>query len=139
LSNSELSGGGRSAALRERCPALYQEVLCRYEQAVKLVLQHRVYKINEDAFEPCRQIARQLFVANATARDAVELHYQTLRKITSTADSGKAQAYLEVGRTTIIGLLGDLLMYYRDAHSGGTENSISAAPSAVSGPERDHE
>jgi hypothetical protein len=108
------------APLRERAPELYQDVLRQYEEGIKLVLQHRIYKIQDDVFEPFRQIAKILFRANATARDAVELHYQTLRKIAPTPESPKAQAYFEVGRTTIIGLMGDLLTYYRDAYQKRT-------------------
>jgi hypothetical protein len=106
---------GAETPLRERAPEIYQAALARYEEAVKQVLQHRIYKMNDDVFEPFRQIAKQLFLANATARDAVELHYQTLRKIAPTPESPRAQAYLEVGRTTIVGLMGDLLNYYRNA------------------------
>jgi DNA-binding response OmpR family regulator len=109
--------------LRERCPGLYETILFRYEEAVKKVLQHRLYKIDDDVFEPFRQIARELFLANATARDAVELHYRTLRKIAARPETPSAQAYLEVGRTTIIGLLGDLLTYYRDSRANGIEPS----------------
>jgi hypothetical protein len=125
--------------LRERCPLLYQDVLCRYEEAVKLVLQHRVYKINDDVFAPFRQIARELFQANATARDALELHYQTLRKIASTPDTPRAQAYLEVGRTTIIGLLGDLLTYYRDSRPDSHQHSSPGNTPAAKTESAQHE
>jgi DNA-binding response OmpR family regulator len=105
----------KSSPLRDRSPELYQALLFRYEEAVKHVLQHRIYKSNADVFEPFRQIAGELFQAHATARDALELHYQTLRRIAPAPDAPRAQAYLEVGRTTIIGLMGDLLTCYRDA------------------------
>jgi hypothetical protein len=101
--------------LRDRSPDFYKEIQRRYEEGIKLVLQHRIYKMGDDAFEPFREIAKELFLANATARDVIELHYHTLRKIAPTPDAPRAQAYLEVGRTTIIGLLGDLLTCYRDA------------------------
>jgi DNA-binding NarL/FixJ family response regulator len=104
-----------SAPLRERMPQLYKAVLAKYEEAIKQVLQRRIYKINDESFEPFRQIGRELYLANATARDAVELHYHTLRKIAPSPDAPRAQAYLEVGRTTIIGLMGDLLTFYREA------------------------
>jgi hypothetical protein len=100
--------------LQDRSPELYKDLLHQYEQGIKLVLQHRLYKMNEDIFEPFRQIAGQLFLARATARDALQLHYQTLRKIAPTPETPGAQAYLEVGRTTIIGLMGDLLTLYRN-------------------------
>jgi len=106
--------------LRDREPELYQNMLSRYEEGVKLVLRRRIYKINDDAFEPFRQIAKQLFLAKATARDAVQLHYQTLRRMAPAPDAPRAQGYLEVGRTTIIGLMGDLLTYYRDDHMAGS-------------------
>lgn len=106
----------REEPLRSRCPQLYHELVMRYEEAVKQVLQHRIYKISDDAFGPFREIARELFMANATARDTVELHYHTLRKLAASPEHPSAQGYLEVGRTTIVGLLGDLLMYYRLAH-----------------------
>jgi hypothetical protein len=105
----------KATSLRDRSPDLYQTLLHRYEEAVKQALLHRIYKTNDDAFEPFRQIARDLFLAHATARDALELHYQTLRRIAPAPDAPRAQAYLEVGRTTIIGLMGDLLTCYRDA------------------------
>jgi DNA-binding NarL/FixJ family response regulator len=111
--------------LRDRCPELYQDVLRRYEEGVKLVLQSKIYKMNDDVFEPFRQIARELFVANASARDAVELHYQTLRKIAPQPEAPKAQGYLEVGRTTIIGLMGDLITCYREARLRAEEQSRS--------------
>jgi DNA-binding response OmpR family regulator len=116
--------------LRERSPHIYKTVLARYEEAIKQVLHHKIYKINDEAFEPFRHIAKDLFHANATARDAVELHYNTLRKIAPTPDSPRAQAYLEVGRTTIIGLMGDLLMFYRDSRRELVNtNNYSGAPS----------
>ena len=116
--------------LRERAPELYQSVLARYEEAVKQVLHHRIYKINDDVFEPFRQIARELYLADATARDAVELHYQTLRKIAPTPEAPRAQAYLEVVLTTIIGLLGDLLTSYREAsgRNAGSESAQFSTP-----------
>ena len=113
-----LPGAGtknKSTPLRDRSPEVYRDLLHRYEEAVKQVLQHRIYKMSDDAFEPFRQIAEELFRANATARDALELHYQTLRRMAPAPDAPRAQAYLEVGRTTIIGLMGDLLSCYRDA------------------------
>jgi len=123
---------GGATPLRERAPELYKAVLSRYEDAIKQALQHRIYKIDEDVFEPFRLIAKELFLANATARDAVELHYQTLRKIAPTPDSPRAQGYLEVGRTTIVGLMGDLLTYYREARGTvffeATNESKSTAP-----------
>jgi hypothetical protein len=124
-------GIGQQTSLRERVPELYQTLLSRYEEGVKQVLQHRIYKINDDAFEPFRQIARELFAAKATARDAIELHYHTLRKIAPQPDAPKAQAYLEIGRTTIIGLMGDLLAYYRDALSRATINGNSEQDTAA--------
>jgi DNA-binding response OmpR family regulator len=117
-----------SASLRERCPQVYKAVLHRYEDAINQVLQRRIYKMNDDVFEPFRQIAKELFAANASARDVVELHYNTLRKIAPTPDAPRAQAYLEVGRTTIIGLMGDLLTLYREApREGISEKRISDA------------
>jgi hypothetical protein len=101
--------------LRDRSPDVYKAVLAKYEEAIKQVLHRRIYKINDEAFDPFRRIAKELHLANATARDVVELHYHTLRKIAPSPDAPAAQAYLEVGRTTIIGLMGDLLTYYRDA------------------------
>ena len=126
---------GAPMALRDRLPELYQDVLRRYEEGVKLVLQHRIYKMNDDVFEPFRQIARELFLADATARDAVQLHYQTLRKIVPSPDAPGARAYLEVGRTTIVGLLGDLLDFYREgrrnnALEGSSKKSDVAPPVA---------
>ena len=117
-----------SAPLRERCPHVYKAVLHRYEDAINQVLQRRIYKMNDDVFEPFRQIAKDLFGANASARDVVELHYNTLRKIAPTPDAPRAQAYLEVGRTTIIGLMGDLLTLYREApHDENSHKKISNA------------
>jgi DNA-binding NarL/FixJ family response regulator len=113
------------APLRERAPELYKGVLERYEEAIKQVLQHRIYKIEDDVFEPFRLIAKELFLANATARDAVELHYHTLRKIAPSPDAPRAQGYLEVGRTTIIGLMGDLLTYYRNSRTNGISDASS--------------
>src|SRR5436305_8214572 len=91
--------------LRDRSPEVYKAVLARYEEAINEVLHRRIYKINDEAFEPFRRIAKELYQANATARDVVELHYHTLRKIAPTPEAPRAQAYLEVGRTTIIGLM----------------------------------
>jgi hypothetical protein len=121
-SEAHSKAGGNETALRDRLPDLYQKLLQRYEEGVKRALHHRIYKLNDDAFAPFREIAKDLFLANATARDAVELHYRTLRKIAPTPEAPGAQAYLEVGRTTIIGLMGDLLTYYRDARNNSDPN-----------------
>ena len=112
---NRITSSASTPPLRDRSPEVYKTVLAKYEEALKQVLQRRIYKINDEAFEPFRRIAKELFLANATARDVVELHYHTLRKIAPTPDAPAAQAYLEVGRTTIIGLMGDLLTFYRDS------------------------
>jgi DNA-binding NarL/FixJ family response regulator len=103
------------APLRERLPDFYMDLCLHYETAIKQALQHRIYKQTEDVFAPFRQIAKELYLASATARDAVELHYQTLRKIAPEPATPRTLGYLEVGRTAIVGLLGDLLTFYRDA------------------------
>jgi DNA-binding NarL/FixJ family response regulator len=119
----ESENRNKISPLRDRSPDLYRALLSRYEEAVKQMLQHRIYKMRGESFEPFRQIARELFLADATARDALELHYQTLRRIAPAPDAPRAQAYLEVGRTTIIGLMGDLLTCYRDARKKDTFES----------------
>lgn len=85
----------------------------RYEQILHDALESRVYKTGKDVSTDLRSLASELYSLNATARDVIEMHCETMRKAAPVPESPRSQALIECGRICLIELLGYLLSVYR--------------------------
>ena len=84
-----------------------------YEGVLHEALESRVYKTDKDVSTEVRALAAELFGLKATARDVIEIHCATMRKVAPVPETPKAQAMIETGRITLVELLGYLLGAYR--------------------------
>jgi hypothetical protein len=115
---SEPPAGAGDAPLRQRSQPAHTVVAKTYEGLLLRALESRVYKTNADVSGSLRQLAGELYDLNATARDIIEIHYETLRKVAPAPEQPKAQALIETGRLTLIELLGYVLASYRQLRAG---------------------
>jgi PAS domain S-box-containing protein len=100
-------------SLRDRADSERVQIAGRYEQALHGALANRIYKTDSGVTAELRSIAGELFHLNATARDTIEIHCETMRKVAPIPELPKAQAFIETGRITLIELLGYLVSEYR--------------------------
>lgn len=114
------------APLRERLQGEHSAVAQTYEALLLRALESRVYKTNNDVSASLRLLAGELYRLNATARDIIEIHYETLRRVAPAPDLPKAQALIETGRLTLIELLGYVLAAYRQL-----TGRLAASPATI--------
>lgn len=105
--------GRDEMALRERASSARNAIAGRYERILHDALESRVYKTDKDVSNEVRALANDLFVLKATARDVIEIHCETMRKLAPVPGAPKSQAMIETGRITLVELLGYLLGAYR--------------------------
>ena len=99
--------------LRTRALGARDGLARRYEGVLHEALESRVYKTDKDVSTEVRALAAELFGLKATARDVIEIHCATMRKVAPVPETPKAQAMIETGRITLVELLGYLLGAYR--------------------------
>jgi hypothetical protein len=95
-------------------PELLDALKPIYERLLSEALEQRVFKVDHDISGRLRNVAQQLYENNATPRDVVELHFNTLKRLIPDPESPRAQGLLEIGRLTIVELMGYVLTGYRN-------------------------
>lgn len=107
-------------SLRENYPDIFSQLIGRYVYALELAIEQRIYKVEHPVSEELRALAERLGSLNAGPRDIVELHTQSLVRVTeekngkhTSARDWKAQAYTEEGRLIALELMGYLAGYYQ--------------------------
>lgn len=115
-------GHGREISLEQQLAPLYERDLRltnalakEYQEILKLALDQKIFKTSVAISPRLERMAAELARAAATPRDVVELHYQVLKKLAPSLGLPKTQGYLEVGRITIIELMGYLAAAYRSS------------------------
>lgn len=101
------------APLRTGLPAVFAEVVQRYQTLLDQALERRAFKVEHPISVELRNLAQQLGLHRAVPRDVLELHLTALKAKTSAASPARAQAYAEEGRILVLELMGYLAAYYR--------------------------
>jgi PAS domain S-box-containing protein len=101
------------ADLHTRNAAARGGLALQYEQILRDALDNRIYKTGNDPSSALRSMACELLQLQSTARDVIAIHCETMRKLAPLPESPRAQAFIEVGRISLIELLGHLLSGYR--------------------------
>lgn len=104
------------APLSAAAPGLFAEFCADYGACLDRALVERAYHAPRQVARALRDLAQRLFVVKAGPRDVTELHLEALRGRTRDATPEKAGGYLEVGRLTLLELMGDLVAAYRNHH-----------------------
>lgn len=100
-------------ALRERAADSFKEIAAAYIKVLQAAFEQRIFKTDTAHSRDVQAIAENLYAHCATARDALEIHYLALKQLAPTPETPRSQGFIEVGRFTILELLGHLLARYR--------------------------
>lgn len=120
-------------ALRERAADSFKEITAGYINVLHAAFEQRIYKSNAAHSKDVQGLAERLYAHCATGRDVLEVHYLALKRLAPTAESPRSQAFIEVGRFTILELLSHLLARYRAvAMRAGRLREDAPAPSQIS-------
>lgn len=111
--NEPLGSDHSDVALRDRSGSIRDKIVARYSALLQASLENRVYKTDNGVSQELRLLAMELFHLHATARDVIDIHCETMRKLAPMPELPKAQALIETGRITLVEILGYLLSAYR--------------------------
>lgn len=104
--------------LRQRAAEEHIEISRAYMDLLTRAVEGRVYKVDGDVSDELRTLAKILHELDATARDVIEIHCQTLRKVAPIPEAPRAQGFIDTGRLTLVELLGHLLTAYQQRAHG---------------------
>ena len=113
------------APLSEVSPQLFVQLSKEYNNAVQQALDQEVYRTENNVSLLLRRIAEQLFFLLAGPRDVVELHHKVIKDRIDNESSSTVQGYLEVGRITVLELMGHLAAAYRNSYVPKNKKSTS--------------
>ena len=118
------------APLSSAAPEVFAQLQAEYGQLLTLALRERVSRVEKEVSPRLRVLADRLCFLRAGPRDVIELHYLELHSRSQAEDPSRSQAYLEVGRQTVLELMGLLVAAYR-------HHAVGRPPPAFPGNERD--
>lgn len=111
---SETSKQFGSGLLKEYYPELFDEFVERYSKIIELVIEQRVYKVDNKTNKLLQNLASDLGFLKSTPRDIIFLHSTVMKPIIKRETAMKANFYLEEGKLVILELMGYLTSFYRN-------------------------
>jgi DNA-binding response OmpR family regulator len=105
--------------LRESAPEFFEGLVQHFEQLLDLALEQRVTRVEPKGEAELRQMAEQLGSVKAGPRDVIDIYVRALSTLSREAKPQKAQVYAEEGRLLVLGLMGNLVSFYRKYFTGG--------------------
>ncbi len=102
-----------AAPLRECVPDEFDDMLTAYGELMQAAVEQRIYKLGDSNPAALQAFADRLGFLRAGPRDLVEIHMTTLRNRIQGANSKKAAVEIKEGRLLLLGLMGELVTYYR--------------------------
>lgn len=103
-----------NSGLSRRQPEVFQKLVERYVALLNLVVAERAYRIEGESHEHLQRLANLLGMQQATPRDVVDIHRQSLKMCLKDVHPKRAEAYLQEGRVVILELMGYVLNFYRE-------------------------
>lgn len=102
-----------AAPLRDRLPIKFSEWIAEYDRLLDVALDEAAYDDSVNLKEPLQRIADQLGLAEATARDVIQLHISAIRAKIEGIPIARASGFLQEGGRIVLELMGYLLQFYR--------------------------
>lgn len=99
--------------LSEAAPGDYEELASEYAELLEMAVDERAFQVDHEVRQKRARLATRLGALGADANDIVNIH---LRFIEDRSPQFKPQAklaYINEGRVMMLGILGDLVGYYR--------------------------
>jgi PAS domain-containing protein len=99
--------------LRMREPALFSSLRAQYATLLEYAVEQRTFRVSKFTSFTVIDIADSLSRAMATARDLIDIHLETVQRISAGQSPLRTQACLEEGRVLVLEAMGYLALAYR--------------------------
>ncbi len=96
--------------LKDRDPGRFAELSGRYGE----ILRNAVDGADEGAQAVLDRLSRDLGALGAGPQDVIDIHRDALQALTANQDADRISALVDEGHVTSIGVMGMLVMHYRD-------------------------
>jgi DNA-binding response OmpR family regulator len=111
--------------LQQSAPEYFNALVKRFEQNLEMSVEKRILKITHNVEEELLRMAEQLGSVKAGPRDVIDIYLRALKNLSQDAKPQKAQVLAEEGRLLVLGLMGNLVSFYRKYYSGSIRNRTS--------------
>ena len=112
-------------SFKQRLPDIYSEIEQRYYLLLKRFVEQKIYKVEYELKDEINILIEQLGYLQATSRDLIELHSDTLKRKQASTSKKNNRAYTIEGRYLLIELMGRLVGYYRRYYIGLNKINLS--------------
>lgn len=102
------------SSLREVAPEVFSDLVRSYGGMLDAALEQQVTRQEDKVGPGLRTLAEQLFVLKAGPRDVIDIHHDVLTERTGKSSPARSRGFLEVGRFTVLQLMGNLAGAYRN-------------------------
>jgi DNA-binding response OmpR family regulator len=106
--------------LRESAPEYFDALVKHFEKNLELSVEKRILRVEHNVDEELRAMAEQLGSVKAGPRDVIDIYLLALKTLSKDAKPQKAQVYAEEGRLLVLGLMGNLVSFYRKYYTSMT-------------------
>ena len=100
-------------SLREVSPGVFNEFAQKFENALKLIIENKLYKTNHNTTNELQTLASEFGTVRAGPKDVVEIYSTVLKRKINNSNLKASQTYLEDGRLMLLEVMGYLVNYYR--------------------------
>lgn len=100
-------------SLQESAPKFFDSLVQNFEEILDKSLEKRIVRMEYNVENELRRMAEKLGHVKAGPRDVIDIYLNALAGVSQNAPPQKKQAYAEEGRLIVLGLMGNLVSFYR--------------------------
>jgi DNA-binding response OmpR family regulator len=115
--------------LSDAAPAAFAELQAAYELLLRSALDERVFRTKSVVTPGLLELGDRLHRLRAGARDVTDLHFRALSARAQDESPQRARALMQVGRLTLLELMGRVLNAYRSRYLDIRDDAGNAASS----------
>ena len=112
-------------SLKQRWPDIYAEIEQRYQQLLVRFVEQKIYQVQYEIASEINILIEQLGYLQATSKDLIQLHTDTLKQKQVSSSKKGMKAYIIEGRYLLLELMGRLVSYYRRYYVGLNKINLS--------------
>ena len=114
--------------MREGTPDIFKRMVQQYALLLETALKEQIYKVEYDTRMKLHELAHELGLVKAGPRDIVDIHLESIDRMTKGFSQSRKGAYEEEGRFLLIELMGYLVSAYRTKAFGSQNTDLSEDP-----------
>ncbi len=100
-------------SLREGYPEIFQTLVDKYKNLIKLSLEEQLHNETKEISENLRALSEEIGFLKAGPKDIVEVHSTAIKELVKNIDSATSSKYTREGEIILLGLMGNLALFYR--------------------------